>query len=105
MVFAGDLEDRGKRFLEPVDGVSYLFCNLVDHQRRTFLPFVTPLWQLATYMLIDQDDTNVLALLCEAVECLLDLRFFRLSVAHEEVLLRVRRIGDVADAGEEEACD
>lgn len=48
-----------------------------------------------TYMLVDQQNGNVLALAGEAVECCLDGAVFRLGVDDEEVLLRVWRLGDV----------
>lgn len=52
--------------------------------------------QLAlTYMLIYEDDSNVLAFLGEAVECLLDLGCLRLGVDDEEVALGRWRVGDV----------
>lgn len=46
-------------------------------------------------MLVDQHDTDVLALGGEALEGGLDGRRVRLAVYHEEVLLRVRRVRDV----------
>ncbi len=56
-------------------------------------------------MLVDQDNANILALFCKSVECQLDLRLLRLSITHEEVLLRIGRLGDVSNAGEKQACD
>lgn len=56
-------------------------------------------------MLIYQYNANILALFCERVEGLFNGRLFGLGIAHEEVLLGVRGIGDMAHAGEEEAGD
>ena len=41
-----------------------------------------------TYVLIDEDDANVLALRREAIKRSLDGRVVRLGVDHQEVLLR-----------------
>lgn len=48
-----------------------------------------------TYMLIDEEDGNVLPLLREAIECLLYGRVFRFGVDNKEILLCIRRFGDV----------
>lgn len=47
------------------------------------------------YMLVDQDNGNVLALLCEAVECAFDGRGFRLGIDYQVVLLAVWGVCDV----------
>ena len=46
-------------------------------------------------MLVYEDDSNVLAVSCEAVKGLLDRCGFRLVVDDEVVLLRVGGVGDV----------
>lgn len=46
-------------------------------------------------MLVDQDDSNILPLLGEVVECLLDRRRFGLGVDHQEVPLSVCAIRHV----------
>ena len=46
-------------------------------------------------MLVYEQNGYIFALGREAVEGLLDVRILGLTVDHEEVLLRVRRLGDV----------
>ena len=53
-----------------------------------------------TYMLVDQDYTNVLSLLCEPCKSLLYLRIFGLMVNDKEIPLCIRWLGNVADACE-----
>ena len=52
-------------------------------------------------MLIDQDDTNVLAFFCEAVECVRNRRLLRLLIDYEEVSLSIRRLCDMSHTCEE----
>lgn len=56
-------------------------------------------------MLIYQYNAYIFPLFREAIECRVDLAPFSLVVAYQEVTLRVWRVCDVADAGEEDACD
>ena len=49
-------------------------------------------------MLVDQNDSNVLAVFCEAVECLLDCLVGRLLVYDEIILLGVGSWRDVLAA-------
>jgi hypothetical protein len=56
-------------------------------------------------MLVDEHYRNVLSLLRELVECLLYCRLLRLVVDDEEISLRVWRLCDMSNAGEEESCD
>lgn len=56
-------------------------------------------------MLVDENYADVLSFLGEPVECGIDLAAFGLVIAYQEVALRVWRVGDVADTGEEDACD
>lgn len=77
MVLAGDFEDSRERFLKAVYRISNLLCNL-----RTSNQSVALVKSREAYMLIDQDNANVLSLLCEAVERLLDLRLLRLLIYH-----------------------
>lgn len=46
-------------------------------------------------MLVDQDDSNILALLGEVLERLLDLRGLSLAVNNEEVSLGIWAVGNV----------
>lgn len=46
-------------------------------------------------MLVDEQDTNILPLTCELVECSLDSSSICLRVYDKEVLLRVWRVGDM----------
>lgn len=48
-----------------------------------------------TYMLVDEQDGDILSLLREAVECFFDRRGLRLRVYDQKVSLRVRAICDV----------
>ena len=50
-------------------------------------------------MLVDQNNPNILALLCESVECLNNGGIFGLAITDEEVPLRVWRFGNMPDAG------
>jgi len=46
-------------------------------------------------MLIDQENSNILPLSCESVESFFDSRIIRLAVNDEEILLRIRWLGDM----------
>ena len=46
-------------------------------------------------MLVDQDDGNVFALGGEVVERLLNSRVLGLVIDHQEILLGIRRLGDM----------
>lgn len=48
-------------------------------------------------MLVDQQNSDVLPLLCEVLECLLDGGGLGLGVDHKEVALRVWGIGNMLD--------
>lgn len=56
-------------------------------------------------MLVDEHNSNVLALLRKFVECLLYRRLLGLVVDHQEVSLRVRWLRDMANASEEDSRD
>jgi hypothetical protein len=58
-------------------------------------PCQLPAQPYSTYVLVDQQDSNILALRGEAVKGRLDGAVLRLGVHDEEVLLRVRRLGYV----------
>jgi hypothetical protein len=60
---------------------------------------------MPTYMLVDKDYSNILALFCESCECLLYLRRFGLMVDDDEVPLCIGWLGDVADACKQETCN
>lgn len=47
--------------------------------------------EVIAYVLIYQENSNVLPFLCETIECLLDSSIICLVVHNEEVLLRVWR--------------
>jgi hypothetical protein len=46
-------------------------------------------------MLIDQQNTNILPLSCESVESFFDGGIIRLAIHDEEILLRIRWLGDM----------
>ena len=46
-------------------------------------------------MLIDQYDANVFPLGGEVLECMLDRGVLSLGIDDQEILLRIRRLGDV----------
>lgn len=48
-----------------------------------------------SHMLVDQQNTNILPLSCEPVESFFDGCVIRLAVDDEEVLLRIRWLGDM----------
>ena len=50
------------------------------------------------YMLVDQDDSDVLPLSSELCERFLDLRLFGLVVHYQKVASRIRWFGDMANA-------
>ena len=52
-------------------------------------------------MLIYEDYSNIFSLFGKSVEGLLNLGLLSLSIAHEKVLLRVGRIGDMANASQQ----
>jgi hypothetical protein len=52
----------------------------------------------STYVLVDQDDANVLALLGEALEGRLDRGVVRLVADDDKVALRVRALRDVLES-------
>ncbi|KAB8648493.1 hypothetical protein FH972_026149 [Carpinus fangiana] len=85
VVLGGDFEQRGEGVGVGVDSVA---DALGDLGGRVVLA-------LGTYVLIDQEDRNVLALLCEGVKGFFDGLVFGLVVDDEEVLLCVGRGGNV----------
>lgn len=60
--------------------------SAVDHDS------LVQMWHPVTYVLVDQDDANILALCCEGVERGFDGRSFGLVVNDKEVLLRIGRV-------------
>lgn len=50
---------------------------------------------VSTYVLVDQNDRNILPMLGELVECFLDSGLLGFGVHDEVVLLRARSFGDV----------
>jgi hypothetical protein len=59
----------------------------------------------AAYVLVYENNANVLSLLRKAVEGICDLRLFCLLIHDEEVPLRFWRLRNMSDASEEEASD
>jgi hypothetical protein len=100
MVFAGNLQNSREGILKLVHSVPYLFRNLSS---VSLVLNMNP--PAALYMLVDQDDGNILALFRKPVERLFHLWSFRLRIADQEVLLGIRGIGDMTDASKEETCD
>lgn len=76
MVFTGDFQNRRKGFLEPINRIPDLLCNLVYNQ----LPSSSEEIAQTTYMLIDEDNANVFALFCESVEGRLNEGSLRLRI-------------------------
>ena len=62
-------------------------------------------WSLWTYVLVDQDDANVLPFLCKSYKSLLDLLGLGLVVNDKEIPLRIWRVCDMAYTSKEYACD
>lgn len=50
---------------------------------------------LSPYMLVYEQDSNILSIMCIPVERLLDCRCLRLRVDHQEVLLGIRWLSDM----------
>ena len=50
---------------------------------------------MSAYMLIYQQNSNILSVACISVECLLYRRYLRLRVDHQEILLGIRWLGDM----------
>lgn len=76
VVLGGYLEQRGESSRVCLDTVSYPLCNV----------------------LVDKQDSDILALGSEVIECRFDSSILRLCVDDEEVLLVVRRLGYVLDS-------
>lgn len=51
------------------------------------------------YMLVDEENGNILSVLCEPVKCLLDGRCLGLGIDHKEIPLRIRRLCDMLCVG------
>lgn len=109
MVFARDLEHGGESLGVGINGVSDTLRDLLRVVSWAALEGGRH-WangqdvrarrkgkKQGTYMLVDQQDANVLPLTREVVECLLDCGGFGLGVDDEEVALRVWRVGYMLD--------
>lgn len=91
MIFTWYFEDSRECLGESVYSASDSFCDLpgILEQRRWSSP---PDY---THMLVDQHDGNIFALGGEVVERLLNSRVLGLVIDHQEILLRIRRLGDM----------
>lgn len=69
-----------------------------SHVSRESHVIVSIAW-MGTYVLVDQQNSNILSLLREVLECSLDGGGLGLGVDNEEVALRVWGIGDVLIIG------
>jgi hypothetical protein len=56
-------------------------------------------------MLIDKNNSDILALPGVAIEGFCNLCFFRLTVNHKEISLRIWGLGDMPDTGKQESSD
>lgn len=97
VVLARDLEQRREGGRVRIDAVTDALRDLhtaISYQ-LSFHPRPLTAGPRATYVLVDQQDADVLPLRGEALKGLLNRGVVRLAVHDEEVLLRVRRVGDV----------
>lgn len=91
VVLGRDLKQRGESGCVRLDAMSYLLGNLQSHVSTSSPSAAFD----KTYMLVDQEDSDVLALRGEAVECRLDGTVLCFGVYNKEVLLGVRRLRHV----------
>jgi hypothetical protein len=70
-------------------------CPSTSPQRSSIIPASNTPGAHNTYVLVDEQNSNVLALGGEAVECSFDGRGLGLCVYNEKVLLAVRRLGNM----------
>ena len=101
MVLGRNLEQAWESLVVLVDAGSYALGNLhavlaclhpmFTGRRKACLSYSI----VATYVLVDQHDRNVLPLLGELVECFLDSGLLSFGVNDKVVLLRVRSFGDM----------
>jgi hypothetical protein len=101
VVLGGDLEQAWESLVVLVDAGSYALGDL--HIVLVRLRLLSSGWRMAcpnrevvvTYMLVDQNNCNVLPLPGELVECFLDSGLLSFGVDDKVVLLRVRSLGDM----------
>lgn len=91
MIFAWYLKDSRECLGESVDSAPDSFCDLYGMSE----PKTGSSRPSHTHMLVDQDDGNVFALGGEVVERLLNSRVLGLIIDHQEILLGIRRLGDM----------
>jgi len=95
MVFTRNLKHRRKRLGEAIDVTSDAFCDLQDSSQVLAGPCSLfqglQLLPLATYMLIDQHDPDILPLLRKVCKGVLDGGGFGFGVNDEEIALGVGR--------------
>lgn len=91
MVLGRNLEQAGESLVVLVDSGSDALGDL----GVVSAGLADTLWYhiVCTYVLVDQDNSNILPLPSELVECLLDGRLFGFGVDDQVVLLRVRCVG------------
>lgn len=89
MVLAGDFEKGGESSCVCIDSVTDSFSNLLCISTK--LPHISE----KSYMLVYEQNANVLPLRCEFLECFFDSCVIRLAVDNKEVLLRVWRLSDM----------
>lgn len=96
MVLGRNLEQAGESLVVLVDSGSDALGDLgvVSAGFADTLPAHVVWYHIVcTYVLVDQDNSNILPLPSELVECLLDGRLFGFGVDDQVVLLRVRCVG------------
>ena len=91
MIFAWYLKDSRECLRESVHSAPDFFGDLSGMSEAR----VGSCLPAHTHMLVDQDDGNVFALGGEIVEGLLNSRVLGFVIDHQEILLRIRRLGDV----------
>lgn len=91
MVLAWNFEEGGEGSSVGIDSVSYPLGNLHRHQ---YLHQVSET-VLGAYMLVDQENANILPLSGESIKCFLDCGIVRLAVYNEKVLLGIWRGSDM----------
>lgn len=84
MVLGRNLEHSRESVLKLVNGISNLLRDLF-HLLVELPSSPASCW--GTYMLVDQDNTDVLPLLCESIESRVDFALLSLVVAYQEVSL------------------
>jgi hypothetical protein len=110
MIFARDFEDSWEGGCVSIDAMPDLLCDLfplVSLASNNTSPLhravISILLWTSTDMLVYQDNSDILALRCKAVERRLDGCRVRFRIYHQEVLLRVRRVRHVAYSCKQEA--